>query len=113
MREEEIRLELLNCQREMEEYEDSYREFKNEMGNQYDSYDLKIHEMDSQQEFVYEMKDRELFHLFEDNKSILNHVQGVQNELLQTMDEDFRNYRYQYEAKDDELRRELNRLGWV
>lgn len=107
---EEINSQRRQLQQEKEEYEKCYHEYKGDMENEYNEFYGRVQALAYQDSEIYETKDTKLLNIIEDNRESLNKAGEICGKLLMTVDEDFKNYLYTYEIKDDELQRELNRL---
>ena len=112
-RTDEINMLRKQLQREKEAYEDCYNKFKQEMEAEYHEFYRRLQDITDQDDEIYEMNDKRLLHLIEDNRDSFKGVEDACGELLITVDDECKNYLYEYACKDEELQRDLNRLELV
>ena len=105
-----IRIQRKQLRQEKETYEDCCKKYRKEVENEYNEFYGKFQELNYWGEGTYEMKDTQLSNLIEDNRELLNTSEEVCGKLLMTIDDELKRYLCEYEAKDDALYREQQRL---
>jgi len=107
---EEIRLELRKLQQEREEYEDCCRAFSREVKEEENEFYERLYLLNQQRDECYEIKDQQLQHMIESSLESLNDLHSACNELLDTVETEAKDYYYQCDLKEEDLRRQLQLL---
>ena len=107
---EEIRSELRKLQREREEYEDCCKNFNKEVKEEEHEFYESLYQLNQQRDDCYDMNAQSLQNMFETSLEVLNGLNGACNDLLNTVENESKHYYYQCNLKEEELRRQLQRL---
>jgi len=107
---EEIRLELRKLQQEKEEYEDCCRTFSKEVKEEENEFYERLYLLNQQRDECYDTKDQQLQDMIEASLESLDDLHGACSELLDTVTTEAKDYYYQCDLKEEDLRRQLQRL---
>ena len=110
---DEVYLQLRKLQQEKENYEDCCNPFKTEMEEEMEDLNERFQAFSYQQGECNEMGDKKLLDIIEHNKECLLKERDIHGNLLNTIDTEAKSYYYAYECKEDDLQRQLQRLGVV
>jgi len=107
---EEIRSELRKLQREREEYEDCCKTFNNEIKEEEHEFYERLYQINQQRDDCYDINDQPLLNMLETSLELLNGLNGACGDLLNTVENESKNYYYQCNLKEEDLRHQLQRL---
>jgi len=107
---EEIRLELRKLQQEREEYEDCCRIFSKEVKEEEKEFSERLYLLNQMRDECHEIRDQELQSMIEVSLGSLNDLHGECSELLDIVKTESKDYYYQCDLKEEDLRRQLQLL---